>query len=64
MPDGSMAWPQVGDTVYVAEYGHGAREAEVLESVDDRHRVLFDTGIPRRVFKVYRTAAEAEEASR
>jgi len=68
-PEVSPQWPQVGDTVYIAEYGHGARRGKLDNEIrwngTPYFSVLLDgISLKRGVYHVYCTAAEAEEVSR
>ena len=62
-------WPKIGDTVYVAEYGHGARKAGAVYREHGFVEVEFrdGSGLGNRMCyldSVFRTAAEAEEAAK
>jgi hypothetical protein len=62
-----QGWPKIGDTVYVAEYGHGARKACVAARENKFVELVFWDGMPYRTCyldSVFRTAAEAEWAAK
>ena len=57
--------PAIGDIVWVAEHGYGARRGKVVNYSGFLTVVKLDDqdAVPRYVFKIYKTAAEAAKAA-